>query len=47
MFVSRLKKVIGGESLSLNEAYESACLLLHGEVPTAQAAAFLAVLRAR
>ncbi len=47
MFVSRLKKVIGGDSLSLNEAYESACLLLHGEVPTAQAAAFLAVLRAR
>jgi len=47
MFVSLLKKVIGGDSLTLNEAYESACLLLHGEVPTAQAAAFLAVLRSR
>ena len=47
MFVSILTKVIGGGSLTLNEAYESACLLLHGEVPTAQAAAFLGILRSR
>ncbi len=47
MFDRYLKSVVGGESLSHEEAYTTACMLLHDNIPEVKAAAFLSALRTR
>lgn len=47
MFDKYLKKVVGGEYLSTDEAYHSAHLLLHDSITEVKAAAFLAAMRSR
>lgn len=47
MFDLYLKSVVGGEALDANQAYQTARMLLHEDVPEVQAAAFLSALRTR
>ncbi|NLW91611.1 MAG: anthranilate phosphoribosyltransferase [Syntrophomonadaceae bacterium] len=47
MFDYYLKTVVGGESLNQNEAYETARMLLHDNIPEVKAAAFLTAMRTR
>ncbi len=47
MFNQYLKSVVGGEYLNIEEAYSSAKMLLHDNIPVVQAAAFLSALRTR
>jgi len=47
MFDRYLKTVVGGEPLSQNEAYETARMLLHDNIPEVKAAAFLSAMRTR
>ncbi len=47
MFNQYLKSVVGGEYLNTDQAYSSAKMLLHDNIPVVQAAAFLSALRTR
>lgn len=47
MFDRYLKSVVGGEALDASQAYQTARMLLHEDVPDVQAAAFLSALRTR
>lgn len=47
MFDRYLKSVVGGEALDAAQAYQTARMLLHEDVPDVQAAAFLSALRTR
>ncbi|MGE5464458.1 MAG: anthranilate phosphoribosyltransferase, partial [Syntrophothermus sp.] len=47
MFDRYLKTVVGGEHLNQNEAYETARMLLHDNIPEVKAAAFLTAMRTR
>lgn len=47
MFDRYLKTVVGGEPLNQAEAYETARMLLHDNIPEVKAAAFLSAMRTR
>ena len=47
MFEKYLKTVVGGDYLSIDEAYMTAGMLLHDNIPEIKAAAFLSAMRTR
>ncbi len=47
MFENYLKKVVGGESLNIEEAYSAAKMLLHDNILEVKAAAFVSAMRTR